>query len=81
LEARIALRYKTEREAETIAQAVSPDNVKVPTGLSIKTVTRGKEVFTRIVCEARLRTFVATLDDLLGAVSVAERTLSAVGRN
>jgi len=78
LEARIALRYKTIREAEAVAKAVSPDNVKVPRGLFIRTNRRGNKVFTRINCETRLQTFMATMDDLLGAVSVAERTLSAV---
>lgn len=78
MEARIALSYKTMREAEAIANAVSPDNVKVPQGLFIKTMRRGKKVFTNVKCETRLQTFVATIDDLLSAVSVAERTLSAV---
>jgi len=78
LEAKIALSYKTMREAEAIAKAVSPDNVKVPQGLFIKTMRRRKKVFTNVKCETRLQTFVATIDDLLSAVSVAERTLSAV---
>jgi hypothetical protein len=78
LQAKIALSYKTLREAEAVAKAVSPDNVKVPQGLFIKTMRRGKKVFTRVECETRLETFVATIDDLLSAVSVAERTLSAV---
>ena len=78
LEAKIVLSYKTLREAEAVANAVSPDNVKVPEGLSIKTVRQGKTIFTDIECKSRLQTFVATIDDLLSAVSVAERTLLAV---
>jgi tRNA threonylcarbamoyladenosine modification (KEOPS) complex Pcc1 subunit len=78
LEAKIVLSYKTLREAEAVANAVSPDNVKVPEGLSIKTMRQGKRVLTDIECESRLQTFVATIDDLLSAVSVAERTLLAV---
>lgn len=78
LEAKIVLSYKTLREAEAVANAVSPDNVKVPEGLSIKTMRQGKIVLTNIECKSRLQTFVATTDDLLSAVSVAERTLSAV---
>ena len=78
LEAKIVLSYKTLREAEAVANAVSPDNVKVPEGLSIKTMRRGKIVLTNIVCKSRLQTFLATIDDLLSAVSVAERTLLAV---
>jgi len=78
LEAKVVLSYKTIREAEAVAKAVSPDNVKVPAGLFIKTTRRGKRVFTKIECETRLQTFVATIDDFLGAVSVAERTVFAV---
>lgn len=78
LEAKITLSYKTLREAEAVANAVSPDNVRVPEGLSVKTMRQGKTVLTNIKCESRLQTFVATIDDLLSAVSVAERTLSAV---
>jgi len=78
LEARIVLSFKTIREADAVAQAVSPDNVTVPEGLFIKTTRRGKKVFTEIDCEKRLQTFTATMDDLLSAVSVAERSISAV---
>lgn len=78
LEAKVVLSYKTIHEAEAVAKAVSPDNVKVPQGLFIKTTRRGRRVFTKIECETRLQTFVATIDDLLSAVSVAERTIFAV---
>jgi len=78
LEAKVVLSYKTIREAEAVAKAVSPDNVKIPQGLFIQTTRRGKLVFTKIECETRLQTFVATIDDLMGAVSVAERALSVV---
>jgi len=78
LEANILLSYNTLREAEAVANAVSPDNVKVPEGLLVKTTRRGKRVSTSIECESKLQTFVATIDDLLSAVSVAERTLLAV---
>ena len=72
MEARIKLAYKNAREAEAVAKAVTPDNLKVPAGLEIKTVQKGNTVLTRIVCETRLQTFMATLDDLLESVSVAE---------
>jgi tRNA threonylcarbamoyladenosine modification (KEOPS) complex Pcc1 subunit len=78
LQAEIVLNYKSTREAEAVAQAVSPDNVKVPSGLSIITTKQGKKVLTQMVCETKLETFIATIDDLLSAVSVAERTVTAV---
>lgn len=78
MQAEIALSYKSIKEAEAVAQAVLPDNVKVPQGLFIKTQRLGKKVITQITCETRFSTFIATIDDFLSAVSVAEKTISAV---
>jgi hypothetical protein len=74
LEAEIRLSYGNEREAEAVAKAVSPDNVEVPSGLYIETVRNGSEVLTKVECQKRLQTLIATLDDLLACVSVAEKT-------
>jgi len=76
LEAKITLSYRNKREAEAVAKAVSPDNQKLPRGLFVKTTSRESKVFTLIKCETRLQTFMATIDDLLGCVSVAEKALS-----
>jgi len=76
LEAKIKLSYKNEREAKAVEKAVSPDNVEVPTGLSVKTTRRGPKVFTTIECETKLETFIATIDDLLSCVSIAEKAFS-----
>jgi tRNA threonylcarbamoyladenosine modification (KEOPS) complex Pcc1 subunit len=78
LKAEITLTYKAVKEAEAVAKAVSPDNVKVPPGLSVKTVRRKNKVCTQIECETRLQTFIATIDDLLAHVSVAEKALSVL---
>jgi len=79
LEAEILLSYKTIREAKAIAKAVAPDNVKVPKGLVIKTERQGRRVLTKVKC-GKLLTFIATIDDLISSVSVAERSVSAVRR-
>jgi len=76
LEAEIRLSYENEREAEAVAKAVSPDNVEVPLGLYVKTVRNGSEVHTKVECQTRLQTLIATLDDLLACVSVAEKTFT-----
>ncbi|NIP67106.1 hypothetical protein GWN63_03480 [Candidatus Bathyarchaeota archaeon] len=77
MEAEITLSYQTEREARSVARAVSPDNLEAPAGLSIKTVREGKRVITHLQCNLSLGTLIATLDDFLSCVSVAERALSA----
>ena len=77
MEAEIKLSYQNKREAEAVAQAVSPDNVKVPSGLSIKTTKKGSKVFTNVKCGTKLQTFIATIDDLLCCVSIAEKAFLA----
>ncbi len=76
-EAEVTLAYDGE-EAEAIAKAISPDNVKVPKGLSIKTERMGFEVHTYVKYEGRLMTFLSTLDDLLRCASTAEEAIRFV---
>jgi tRNA threonylcarbamoyladenosine modification (KEOPS) complex Pcc1 subunit len=80
LEAEIALDYDDQRVAKAVAEAVSPDNFKTPKGLSVKTTWKDGRVFTRIKCEGKLATFIATIDDLLFSVSTAEKTVQATIR-
>lgn len=75
MEAEITLAYDNIKNAEAVAKAVSPDNFKVPPDLSIKTTRKGKKVLTCIKCRRTLPTFIATIDDLLFCVSIAEKTL------
>ena len=81
MKARIQLSYKNSREAEAVAKAVTPDNVKVPSGLKIETTRKGSKVLTLIICETRFQTFVATIDDLLESVSVAENTFKVAKKS
>ena len=78
MKAEIVLSYKNEREADAVANAVSPDNFKVSRGLFIKTSHKGAKVFTTVKCDLRLQTFIATIDDLLSCVSVAEKAFAAI---
>lgn len=78
MEAEISLSYKTTRKAQAIAEAVSPDNIVVPKGLTIYTTRHRTRVTTCISCKTTMLTFISTIDDLLGAVSVAERSISAL---
>ncbi|MEJ2240983.1 MAG: KEOPS complex subunit Pcc1 [Candidatus Bathyarchaeota archaeon] len=74
MEADIQIKYRNTQEAEAVTNAVSPDNVKVPSGLYIKTMRSRSTVHTFIHCETRLQTLIATIDDLLACVSVAEKS-------
>lgn len=74
MKAEICLVYKNEREAEAVTKAISPDNVEAPQGLFIKTVREGFKVITKMESNIKLQTLIATLDDLLACISVAEKT-------
>jgi len=78
MEARIALLYDDERKAKAVAEAVSPDNVKTPAGVTVQTLLEGKEVTTVIKCEKSVKTLKSTIDDLLSCVRVAEKCLEAM---
>lgn len=75
MEAEIIISYDNVKSAEAVAKAVSPDNFKVPPGLSVKTTREDKNIVTRIKCRRKFQTFIATIDDLLFAISLAEKTL------
>ena len=78
MEAKITLEYGNTKIAYAVANAVSPDNFKTPTGLSIKTASEGNRVLTEVKAEGKLSAFIATIDDLLFCVSTAEKTLQTV---
>ena len=78
LEATITLEYDDEAVAEAVAAAVSPDNFKTPADLAVVTARKRNLVTTEIHSEGKMATFIATIDDLLFCVSVAERALKAV---
>ena len=78
LEAAITSEYDNVKTAEAVAKAVSPDNFKTPVGLQVKTTRQNTKVITTILCESKLATFTATIDDLFFSVSTAEKTLKAL---
>jgi hypothetical protein len=78
LQAKIILEYDDEKTAEVVAKAVSPDNLKTPKGLSIRTTKDSRKVVTSISYEGKFPTFIATIDDLLFSASTAESTILMV---
>ena len=78
MQATIILEYSDDRTAKAVAKAVSPDNLKPPTGLKINTVNDTYSVITNIDCKGKIVTFIATIDDLLSSAIVAEKTLQTI---
>lgn len=67
--------YEKDATAKIIVGAISPDNCKVPAGLTITTSRQKAEVHVRIFCTKGSGTLLATLDDLLSSIQLAEKTL------
>lgn len=78
LEAKLSFVYETENEAKALCNAVSPDNVKVPAGLYVNTIRDKCCLLTSVQCKKSMETFIATLDDLLACISVAEQMFRAI---
>ena len=80
MEAKITLEYKNQKMAKAVANAISPDNFKTPIGLEVKTAKEDRKVVTQILCERKLATFTATVDDLLFCASTAEKALNTLSK-
>ena len=81
MDTEIRIVYNSAKEAEAVAKAVTPDNKKVPSGLTIKTIRKGSTVLTTMNCQTKMQTFIATIDDLLESVSVAEDAFNAARKS
>jgi hypothetical protein len=75
LRAELSFIYGSSKDVEAVAEAVSPDNFTVPEGLEVKSTARNNELFSTVHCDKSLMTFLATLDDLLACISVAEKVV------
>lgn len=79
-EATITLRYRSEREARAVLDAISPDNSQAPEGITLSSEASGNELRISITCERGIKSLTATIDDLLSCIQAAERALKEVHR-
>jgi hypothetical protein len=80
VQAEIVLHYGNSSIAKAVARALSPDNFRTPTYLTVTTIQREQKVITEIRWRGKLETFIATIDDLLCSASIAENVLRATMR-
>jgi len=80
ISAEIEVDYGDGRLARSVAAAVSPDNVSAPGGVRIQTRSEGGRVVTHVQIRGRIRTLVATVDDLLACMQAAENAVRPLGR-
>ncbi len=64
------------REAEAVVMSLSPDNLKVPAGLSVNAFRKGSKVIMRVTSMKGIDTMLATLDDLLASAELAREAIN-----
>jgi hypothetical protein len=77
-EAKITFFYDSEKSAIAVERGVSPDNFQCPPRLIVNTTRIGTSVTHFVKNEDRFLTFLSTIDDLLMAIQVSEKTISAI---
>lgn len=75
ISATIVIRFCDEEEAASVLKAVEPDNSPLPPGLSIESRQEGATVSFQIICERGPESLLSTVDDLLAAIQLAEKTI------
>ncbi len=69
-----------DRESEGALRSLLPDNEPLPPGLSVEMVIEGRELVVKVRCERGVDSLLATLDDLLASLNLAERVLCSRDR-
>jgi hypothetical protein len=78
LKAEFRFLYANPKEAESVTQAIHPDNLQSFEGLHITTTTQGPTLLGCVSCEMSVETLASTLDDLLACISTAEVAFEAL---
>ncbi|MCW4050019.1 MAG: KEOPS complex subunit Pcc1 [Candidatus Bathyarchaeota archaeon] len=71
----ITIEYGDQTTAEAIRQAITPDNVDVPEGMTIETVAEDGVLTITVDTTRSIGSLVATLDDMLSCIQAAEKAL------
>jgi hypothetical protein len=78
--AELRVAFCDDRESEGALRSLLPDNEPLPAGLSIGMVREGNVLVTEVTCERGVDSLLATLDDLLASLNLAERVLCSRSR-
>ncbi len=81
MRAEIRLNLKSKEDAETVRSSVEPDNVPLPDGLMVKSQRKGKQLILWIRCHRNIESFMATIEDLMGAVDLSVRMIQTLAGN
>ena len=71
----MTITYENNKIADSIVEALLPDDRSAPPSLKLRTWSKGKLLNSEIECKGKFETFISTVDDLLASIQVAEKNL------
>ena len=72
----VKIEFDSEKEIDTIINALTPDNVRIPEGLKINIGRENKCLIIDIQCKNGSGTFLNTIDELLEHISLSRTVTS-----
>jgi len=76
LEAELSLEYSSPRMAQSVMQALAPDNKLAGYGMQIRATVKGRRLKVVIKGCERVETLEATVQDIFRCIRAAESSLS-----
>ena len=76
--ATISILYEDADAARSIMEAISPDNLQAPPGVTVEARTADSRLQISVSCAGGVRSLIATVDDLLSCVQAAERAIHKI---
>ncbi len=73
--ATISILYEDAEASRSIMEAVSPDNLQSPPGVTVEASIVGPRLQLTVTCASGVKSLLATVDDLLSCVQAAERAI------
>jgi tRNA threonylcarbamoyladenosine modification (KEOPS) complex Pcc1 subunit len=74
MKAVINLEFSSSDIAESVLDAISPDNSPLPAGLTIQCTVKKTHLIIEILCERSIESLGATIEDIMSAIDLSLRT-------
>jgi hypothetical protein len=74
----ITLNYDDTIAAESISDAISPENQETHVGTTIETNLDGSTLIINVKSNRSMGTLIATIDDLLSCIQAAEKAIKEI---
>ena len=79
-QADIRIRYSSSSLAESVRNALSPDDKATGGAVSVSSIVKGRSLHVKITGADRFETLQATLQDIFRCIHAAEESLGKLGK-